>query len=357
MPNNPTPIVIDCERMKYPHTGLYHYCLQLGNALMKERDVQQEQLYFYLPQKEQGVFGEGVQYLPQDSLHKFYIPSLKGKKIWHSTYQGTMYYPRRRNMKVVLTIHDINFMYDHHKPAAKKEKYLKQLQQKIERADHVVAISRYVLDDVRQYINLDNKPATVIYNGCNITGSLANIQPPAQAPQQPFLYTIGTITHKKNFHVLPALLAKNDYMLVISGIVQSEAYKQEIIAEAKKWGVEDRVIFTGSISENDKYWYYQHCTAFVFPSLAEGFGLPVVEAMHFGRPVILSTLTSLPEVGGEVAYYFENFDAASMQEVLANSLAHYDSTPGKGDSIRQRAALFNWEDTARAYLDIYRSLY
>ncbi|KAI9429020.1 hypothetical protein F5148DRAFT_1296643, partial [Russula earlei] len=236
-------------------------------------------------------------------------------------------------------------------------KYLKQLQKKIEQADHVVAISRYVLDDVQQYINLDNKPATVIYNGCNITGSLTDIQPPVQLPQQPFLYTIGTITHKKNFHVLPALLAKNNYTLVISGIVQSEEYKQTIIEEAKKWGVENRVLFTGSINENDKYWYYQHCAAFVFPSLAEGFGLPVIEAMHFGRPVILSTLTSLPEVGGEAAYYFQNFEPAHMQQVLANSLQHYNDTPHMATLIQERAALFNWEDTARQYLDIYRSLY
>ncbi len=79
--------------------------------------------------------------------------------------------------------------------------------------------------------------------------------------------------------------------------------------------------------------------------------------MHFGRPVILSTLTSLPEVGGEAAYYFQNFEPAHMQEVLASSLQHYNDTPHMAALIQERAALFNWEDTARQYLDIYRSLY
>ena len=72
---------------------------------------------------------------------------------------------------------------------------------------------------------------------------------------------------------------------MIAGVTHQPWYQRKIEEEAKRLGVTERVIFTGAISENDKYWYYQNCTAFVFPSIAEGFGLPVIEAMYFGKPV------------------------------------------------------------------------
>jgi glycosyltransferase involved in cell wall biosynthesis len=155
---------------------------------------------------------------------------------------------------------------------------------------------------------------------------------------------------------LPALLRNNNFQLIISGITQSEEYKQQIIETAQQHGVADRVLFTGSISENDKQWYLQNCTAFVFPSLAEGFGLPVIEAMHFGKPVFLSNLTALPEIGGDAAYYFENFDAAEMQAVLTNGLQHFNNNQ-QSKIVMERAAMFNWDTIARQYLDVYRSLY
>jgi glycosyltransferase involved in cell wall biosynthesis len=170
------------------------------------------------------------------------------------------------------------------------------------------------------------------------------------------LYTIGTVTDKKNFHVLPPLLVNNDRLLLISGIIQSEAYKEKIIAEARKYKVEDRVIFTGAVTENEKSWYMQHCEAFLFPSLAEGFGLPVIEAMYHGRPVILSTHTSLPEVGGEEAYYFTDFEPSAMRQTLENSLHHYNSTSAR-EKIIARATSFNWDNAAKQYLEIYRTFY
>ena len=348
-------IIVDCERMKYPHTGLYHYCLQLGLSLRKAVDPQKEELSFYVRPSEHNIFGKDANYIAQHSLQKFVLPSLRGYKIWHATYQGTDYFPFHRKIKIAFTIHDLNFMHDESKQDFKRERELKKLQRKIDRADHIIAISEFTLQDIKKYLNLKTS-ASVIYNGCNFS-SIVNTTRPQAAPEQKFLYTIGTITGKKNFHVLPALLVNNDLRLIISGIVQSEPYKEKIIEEANRHGVMDRVIFTDSVSENDKQWYMQNCEAFVFPSLAEGFGLPVIEAMHFGKPVILSTLTALPEIGGDAAYYFQNFDAGHMREVLQQSLQHYISDPGMKEKIKQRAAFFNWEKIAAQYVEVYRSLY
>ena len=337
--------------MKYPHTGLYHFCLQLGRAIQNKLG-EKDEMTFYVRESEHGAFGENAQYMSQHSLHKFWMPSLKGFNIWHSTYQGTQYMPFRSNVKVVLTIHDLNFIHEGKSPD-KIKKALHKLQKKINRADHIVAISEFTLNDIKQHLQLNGKATSVIYNGCNFN-SIAELKTPEQHLSKKFLYTIGTITDKKNFHVLPALLVNNDYELIISGIVQSEAYHEKIILEAEKHGVKERVVFTGAVSENDKQWYMKNCEAFLFPSLAEGFGLPVIEAMHFGKPVILSSLTALPEIGGDAAYYFDSFEPEAMRKCLSESLAHFSSF-GNLDKIKERAAFFNWDNAAEQYIDLYNT--
>jgi glycosyltransferase involved in cell wall biosynthesis len=344
-------ILLDCERMKFLHTGLYYFCLELGKALQQQRH--DEQLYFYTPPSAKDCFGS-ANYLPQHSHDKFALPSIKKLDVWHCTFQGSSYFPFRKKVKKVLTIHDINFMNDDNISAAKKKKYLSQLADKIHKSDHITAISQFTLNEIKRTIDIGNKPATVVYNGCNIDKSVA-VTRPAYIPKKSFLFTVGTIVEKKNMHVLPAMLCNNDFELIIAGITLSDAYRQKIIAESIKWKVKDRVIFTGAISENDKYWYLQHCEAFVFPSLAEGFGLPVAEAMYFGKPLLLSSLCSLPEIGGDLAYYFKNFEPAHMQEVLNSSLQHYNKTK-PAEAIKARTQLFSWEKAAQQYLNIYHSL-
>lgn len=348
-------VIVDCERMKYPHTGLYHYCLQLSLALQKMVDPAKEELSFYVRPSEHNIFGAGANYIAQHSLQKFILPSLRGYDVWHATYQGTNYFPAHRKIRIVLTIHDLNFLHEGKAPD-KQRSELKKLQKKIDRADHIVAISAFTLSDIQANLQLGNTPVSIIYNGCNVSNITGPVKP-ANAGKRKFLYTIGTITGKKNFHVLPALLKDNTYDLVISGITQQEEYKEKILAEASRHGVSDRVIFTGPVSENDKQWYMQHCEAFVFPSLAEGFGLPVIEAMHFGKPVFLSTLTSLPEIGGDVAFYFHDFEPANMREVLATGLDQYHRDEAWQKRIMERAAIFTWEKSAAQYLDVYRRFY
>lgn len=347
-------ILIDCERMRHPHTGLYHYCLQLGNSILKKVGDDREKIAFYLPTSAEHAFGENANYVSQHFIHKLFFPDTKSVDIWHCTYQGSRYYPFGKKVSVVLTIHDLNFLYDGKRSEKRINKYLNRLQLKIDRADHIVAISYYVLEDLKKYLELGNKPTSVIYNGCNIDDT-GTIIAPEKPVEQPFLFTIGTIVGKKNFHVLPALLVGNEFKLVIAGIESSQEYKKTIIREAQKLNVLDRLVFTGPVSENDKKWYLSNCTAFVFPSIAEGFGLPVIEAMYYGKPVILSRCTSLPEIGSDCAYYFDNFEPEHMRNVLNSSLEHYNKTKPR-ERIRNRAKFFSWDRAASEYLELYRSL-
>jgi glycosyltransferase involved in cell wall biosynthesis len=347
-------IAFDCERMKYPHTGLYHFCMQLGNALLQTAPDQREVL-LYAPASARKEFPPGTNFLTQHSGHKLFFPSTSGISLWHSAHQDTDYFPSGKKMAKVLTIHDLNYLHDTSRSAEKKKKFIGRLQKRINETDYVVAISQFSLNDLKQHVDIGGKPATVIYNGCNILED-TDPQPPALLPSKPFLFTLGTITAKKNFHTLPTLLEGNDLQLLIGGITQDESYKEKIIATATGFNVKDRVIFTGPLTENDKRWYLKHCAAFLFPSLAEGFGLPVIEAMYYGRPVILSTAGSLPEIGGKEAFYFEDFDPAHMKETLLRCLHDFGSDPMREERIRKHAGRFSWTNAAIDYHKVYGSL-
>lgn len=347
-------IIFDCERMKHPHTGLYSFCLQLGQALLHKANSK-ESISFYIPPSAGKMFGENANYIPQNILHRLWLPSLNGFSIWHTTNQDSGYSPAGNKIKRVLTIHDLNFLYEHSHRPEKIKRSLRKMQRQIDSADKICAISEFVKSDVERNLDLKGKQIEVIYNGCNIKHS-ANLHPPKFVPHKPFIFSIGTITAKKNFHVLPALLRNNDMLLIISGITLQEDYELKIKEEAAKYGMQDRLIFTGGISENDKEWYLKHCTAFVFPSIAEGFGLPVLEAMAFGKPVFLSTATSLPEIGGDVAYYFQSFDADEMLHTFQEGMKHYNQFNPQND-IKARAQTFSWEKAAAKYMEIYRQLY
>lgn len=349
-------IIFDCERMKFPDTGLYHYCMNLGKYLEKNIDLQQEELFFYTPPGEQDWSYRSDNHLTQHPLQKFILPSLRSYDIWHSTYQNTHYMPlRNKKIRVVLSIHDLNFMYDESKSAAKKQKYLRYLQGLINRADALVCISDFSKKDVLRYCEVKNKPLYVIHNGTNLleTPALTSL---SYKPRMPFLFSIGVINRKKNFHVLLPLLKKNTMELLIAGKFDDPDYLSFIKQESKELGVEDNLHFLGSVSEHEKSWYYNNCRAFAFPSISEGFGLPVVEAMSCGKPLFLSDKTALPEIGGDVSFYFNDFNGDHMQQVFAIGMEKYDAN-GFQEKIKERSLHFNWHKSAKQYLDVYRSLY
>ena len=347
-------VFIDCERAKYPNTGLYHFCLQLGESLVKVQDKTQEALFFYVPPSKAGVFGNNQHYILHHPLHKIYQPGTRKFDVWHSTFQNSYYYPRNNKTRVLLTIHDLNFLIERKSAPGKIKKYLRIIQKNIDRADHIVCISDYTRQTVTDHLSLHGKSTEVIYNGCNIY-AFAGYDTPAYKPSGPFIFSLGTVVKKKNFHVLPCLLKNNDYILVIAGMINKD-YEIKIMENARLHGVADRVVLTGAVTEEDKYWYYKNCLAFAFPSLAEGFGFPLVEAMYYGKPVFISRLTSLPEIGQNLAYYFDDFDAAHMQQVFLNGMQDY-AEQQPADRIKARALQFSWPGAAKAYIAAYRSLY
>ncbi len=349
-------IVFDCERMKYTNTGLFHFCLNLGKHIQRNLDHGSEELIFYSPDRAVPHFDPDVSFIQQRSLQKYFMPSLKGFDIFHTTYQNSNYVPKRnRRIKVILTIHDLNFLYEK-KNESRKAKYLKHLQHNIDRSDAIVCISEFCYTDVMEHCDTGNKPVHVIYNGTNTLEAPA-LHSYSYKPERPFLFSLGVISRKKNFHVLLPLLKQNhDLELLIAGRPDDSKYLRFIQCSAKELKVENSLRVLGSISEMEKSWYLSNCFAFALPSLAEGFGLPVAEAMSVGKPVFLSDKTALPEIGRDMAFYFNDFNASNMQQVFTRGMRQYEEL-NMCDAIKERSTSFCWTKTAKEYINIYRSLY
>ena len=349
-------ILLDCESLKDRNSGFSHFVVPLAHELIRQNT--RYQLYCYVPPQEVGGLGsQGVRYLTQRSFHKYFNPPSYGLRLWHATSQLSWYVPTSPFTKVVLTVHDLNFLHEN----PNERTYTRQLamvRRNIRRADYLVTISDFVRQDILRHADLlgytGRQPLRYVPRGVE---DLAPVPPghvPAYMPRRPFLFGLGTINSKKNYHVLAALLQDTDYELVIAGSFAEADYVATIRAAAAQVGAADRVTVLTRISEADKTWYYQHCLAYMQPSLAEGFGLPVVEAMQLGKPVFLSRLTSLPEVGGAAAYYFDDFSPQHLRQVLAAGLARH--SPTRAAEAQAQARQFSWAQAAADYLTVYQEL-
>jgi glycosyltransferase involved in cell wall biosynthesis len=112
----------------------------------------------------------------------------------------------------------------------------------------------------------------------------------------------------------------------------------------------------GEISDAHRTWLYENCDALLFPSLSEGFGLPVVEAMAHGKPVFMSDRTSLPEVGGSLGFYWKDFSPAHMLQVFQTGMATFRQDPEYARKLSAHAKSFSWQHTAAEYLKLYAEL-
>lgn len=339
-------IIVDCERMRHRNTGLFFFCDMFVKSLLRNKSRNLE-LGVYSHSAQLGRWGDSVVYKRMSTfLDKLYLRKPRTVDLWHTTYQLSRYVPA--DGKLLLTVHDLNFLYE--KSVQKQHKYIARMQKLVDRADRIVAISEYTKNDLMAHVNTGSKKIDVIYNGCNIYDG--PVTEPITLPSGEFIFSVATVLPKKNFHVLPCLLENNSLELIIAG--NRSDYENIIMDEARKFGVENRVKIIGPVDESVKHWYLKNCKAFVFPSIAEGFGLPVIEAMDYGKPVFLSRHTCLPEIGGDYAYYFnKDFDRKLMQEEFRIGMEDFYNGGKSPEGIKKHASRFSWDNAAKEYLRIY----
>ena len=355
-------IALEMERLRNPYSGLGQYCLQLGHAfadlpavaLAKEGTVAGIGFSCLVPIERIGEFGKEMTYKAVKPWHKIIGPSF-GESLWHCMHQDSEYMPRSRKTPLAITIHDLNFLDRPDYSEAKQKRRLGSMQQKINQARGLVYISEYVRQWVHQHLQVPaGMVESVIYNGGSLTEKMSNIQHPMSNVRGPFLFSIG-IHPKKNYHVLMPILAEfKEYRWIIAG-PDSRGYRAKIEQEAAKLGVTDRIEFCGPVGDKEKLDYYEKCVALLFPSLSEGFGLPVVEAMSLGKPVFLSNRTSLPEIGGSEAYYFKDFEPKTLKETFAAGIKDFENDPAKPARMIAWAAQFTWQKAAAQYIEFYQN--
>ncbi|RRA99822.1 glycosyltransferase family 4 protein [Larkinella rosea] len=351
-------IFIDTERLRDLNSGLGQFCLQLGQELVRQRP-DSAQLTFLVPEGKQGIFGPDVTYQTAVWWRKWV--HTKSYDVWHCTHQDSGFLPGSIKNRLVLTIHDLNFLERPDYSDAKKASKRLALQRKIDRASAITTISEYTASVVRQNLTIPGIPLTVIHNGNSLNPKTAQSPPGGPVNRSitisgPYFLFVGVIHPKKNLHtLLPLLEAFPEWQLVLAG-PDGHPYAAHLRNQAQQLGISDRLIITGAVDEATKTGLYQQCDAFLFPSISEGFGLPVVEAMSCGKPVFLSKLTSLPEIGGRDAYYFESFEPDVMAETIFDGLNDFAANPFRADRLRQQAARFSWEHAARHYWQLYTEL-
>lgn len=343
-------ILIDLSILRNIHCGLGQVALNYGYYF---RDVYQpkegEEITLMVPKKFMGAFGNKVKYVRSWKIYRVFPQWIAAKfDVWHAIHQLSRWDPNA--VHYVLTIHDFNCVYEK-QDQARVRKYLTKIQRKVDWADRIVAISQFAKAEVEKYMRLDGKKVEVIYNGIERI-DLTPEKEPADI-RKPYLFSIGEIKEKKNFHVLVEMMKKMpEYQLYIAGN-NNTPYAQTIEKMLREKGVTNMHLI-GKVSAEEKVWLYRHCEAFVFPSLFEGFGLPVVEAMLFRKPVICSHETSLVEIGNKHVSFFEKgYPAEASAELIRRAISQ--TTPEQLDEAFDYATSFSWRAHMDAYLELYRS--
>jgi glycosyltransferase involved in cell wall biosynthesis len=220
----------------------------------------------------------------------------------------------------------------------------------------IICISEYVKKDLIEFAQISPKKITVTYNAADkITDP--SVVVPALEGKQFIMYVGRPLPHKNLGRLIDAfaILQKSfpDLHLVLAG-------KTDSLFEAHKRSVEGRgiknVVFTGFVSEGELRWLYEHTACYVFPSLSEGFGLPGLEAMVHGAPVVSSNATSLPEIYEDAAIYFDPLDSRGVADTISQVLTDETLAKTLSDKGFEQAKKYSWERMASQTLKVYENV-
>lgn len=263
----------------------------------------------------------------------------------------------------VVTIHDVGYrVFPETHPARRRLELELTTRWNLRAARHVITISHATKRDLINWYGVDPNRITVTHHGCSSIFAppadprvVATVTAHYGLGQRPYLLYIGTVQPRKNLsRVIDALAltiaAGYDLDLVIAG--KRGWLSEPIERRAGELGIANRVHFTGFVADADLPALLAGALAFVFPSLYEGFGMPVVEAMACGTPVITSTSSSLPEIAGDAALLVDPLDTNAIAAAIMRLNDDHDLRATLRQRGLARARLFNWETCARQTLAV-----
>lgn len=268
--------------------------------------------------------------------------------------------------RTLVTIHDLSFLRYPQCADARLRAYLSRVVPRaVRRANRVLADSRSTADDLITLLGVPATRIAVVYGGIGpefhpVTDEATLAAVCARyGLRRPFILAVGTIEPRKNYSRLVEAVARlrqhrPELTLVIVG-AKGWLY-QELFATIERLGQGSAVIFPGYVADADLPAIYSAAAALAFPSLYEGFGFPVLEAMACGTPVVCSNVSSLPEVAGEAALQVSPEDVNALAAALSRLLG---DPALRADLIargREQAARFPWSAAATTLLQVYRGI-
>jgi glycosyltransferase involved in cell wall biosynthesis len=279
-----------------------------------------------------------------------------------------------RHTPSVLTIHDLVFrLFPHyHKPLNYAFLNL-AVPLFIRRADHLIAVSQSTRRDLIRLYGVNADKVTVIYEAAS---RRFRPQPPEETERvrqkyglpERFILSLSTLEPRKNYKRLIEALALARQMSGVRGSHLDAGQWRLVIVGEKGWlyqpffrrleelRMEDEVTLLGRVSDEDLPALYSAATIFAFPSLYEGFGLPPLEAMACGTPVVCSRASSLPEIGGEAAHYFNPTNAEEMAKTMHKVLMDEALQQEMRQEGLRQASRFSWAKAAEETMGVYRAV-
>lgn len=269
--------------------------------------------------------------------------------IFHPTFYNPYYLGYTGNHPTVITIHDLNF-FTYPKMFSDSENVQKKMIAICKQADAIICVSEETKQNLLTYINVSEKKCHVIHHG--ISQTLINSQSP-RIHSKPYILYIGGRDGYKNFQTfLQAFsMMKTKVDLICTGL----PFKEYEVSLIKNLGINGRV-YQKFVTDEEKDNLLCNAEFFVYPSLAEGFGLPILEAARCGCPCIVSDLKCFREVAGNTAIYFNPKSVDDIVKVLECSISDTENLKHLSVLGRENLKKFTLENNAQKTADVYRSL-
>lgn len=274
--------------------------------------------------------------------------------------------PRHRSCPTVVTVHDLAFLRYPDILDSAATAYYRQVGDSASRADAVIAVSETTREDMAQFLDLPPERIDVIYEAAapiytpiTLRSGETRVLAGTPVEAQSFMLFVSTLEPRKNLpSVLRALRVCLDrrpdraYRLIVAG---ARGWRdEEVFSTVRDLHLDEHVLFTGRVGQYDLRWLYNACRFYVNPSLYEGFGLPLLEAMACGAACLASSSASLPEIGGDAVAYIPPLDIGAWADAIEMLWDDEERRETMGRLARARAGQFSWQRAARETLAVYR---
>jgi len=275
--------------------------------------------------------------------------------------------PLRLSCKSVVTIHDLNFYNLGSLMPRKRRAVLRYFVTRGARvADHIITVSEFSKRQIIELLGVPSEKITVIYNAPKKKPSHRTkfeAMQQSYAINKPYILALSSPSPHKNignliraFNYLKELkrCEAKDLKLILVGHRPRDG--GEVDRLVKNSPYRNDIVFTGYVPDEALATLYEHALIFVFPSIYEGFGIPVLEAFSYGTPVVCSRAAAIPEIAGDAAFYFNPLDPGDIAEAIFLLLCSEVLRRHLIEKGKERVSQFTWEETAKRTLEVYRKV-